>query len=81
MANEQAELFAAVDALLEQAAAQDKLPAPAERKRLREAAGVSQEQVARALKVRVRRCRPVRPPPGAAAPPVQTRSFSPPYVT
>lgn len=52
MANEQAELFAAVDALLEQAAAQDTLPAPAERKRLREAAGVSQEQVARALKVR-----------------------------
>ncbi|MFF8842122.1 telomere-associated protein Tap [Streptomyces sp. NPDC015127] len=52
MANEQAELFAAVDALLEQAAAQDTLPAPAERKRLREAAGVSQEQVAQALKVR-----------------------------
>ncbi|MBT2365472.1 helix-turn-helix domain-containing protein [Streptomyces sp. ISL-10] len=52
MANEQAELFAAVDALLEQAAAQDTLPPPPERKRLREAAGVSQEQVARALKVR-----------------------------
>ncbi|MEV4333069.1 helix-turn-helix domain-containing protein [Streptomyces sp. NPDC049597] len=52
MADEQAELFAAVDALLEQAATQDTLPAPAERKRLREAAGVSQEQVARALKVR-----------------------------
>lgn len=50
--NEQHELFASVDALLEQAAAQCDLPEPAERKRLREAAGLSQDQVARALSVR-----------------------------
>ncbi|MCX4826823.1 helix-turn-helix domain-containing protein [Streptomyces sp. NBC_01142] len=51
MPNEQDELFASVDALLEQAA-QDPLPEPGERKRLREAAGLSQDQVARALVVR-----------------------------
>ena len=52
MPHEQDELFASVDALLEQAAAQNDLPAPAERKRLREAGGLSQDQVARALSVR-----------------------------
>ncbi|MEU3303674.1 helix-turn-helix transcriptional regulator [Streptomyces sp. NPDC006678] len=51
MPNEQDRLFAAVDALLEEAA-QDALPDPSERKRLREAAGLSQDQVARALSVR-----------------------------
>ncbi|TGA91163.1 helix-turn-helix transcriptional regulator [Streptomyces sp. MZ04] len=45
------ELFGAVDALLEQVA-QDDLPDPAERKRLREAAGLSQAQIARALDAR-----------------------------
>ncbi|MEU7579948.1 helix-turn-helix domain-containing protein [Streptomyces sp. NPDC041068] len=45
------QLFSAVDALLEQAA-QDGLPVPAERKRLREAAGLSQEQVAQAMNTR-----------------------------
>ncbi|MEU9197794.1 telomere-associated protein Tap [Streptomyces hundungensis] len=45
------ELFSAVDALLEQVA-QDDLPAPAERKRLREAAGLSQAQIATALDAR-----------------------------
>ncbi|MEU6019652.1 helix-turn-helix transcriptional regulator [Streptomyces sp. NPDC047515] len=45
------ELFRAVDALLEQVA-QDDLPAPAERKRLREAAGLSQAQIATALDAR-----------------------------
>ncbi|MCB5170395.1 helix-turn-helix transcriptional regulator [Streptomyces bambusae] len=49
---EQASLFAAVDALLEEAAAQDPLPHPDERRRLRETAGLSQDQVARALAVR-----------------------------
>ncbi|MFJ8313270.1 MULTISPECIES: telomere-associated protein Tap [unclassified Streptomyces] len=52
VADEQDELFASIDALLEQVYAQDGLPAPAERKRLRKAAGLSQEQVARALDVR-----------------------------
>ncbi|MFF0017990.1 telomere-associated protein Tap [Streptomyces sp. NPDC005374] len=52
MSNEQNGLFASVDALLEQAAAPDALPVPAERKRLREAAGLSQDQVAKALNVR-----------------------------
>lgn len=52
MPNDQDELFASVDALLEQAAAQDALPEPAERKRLREAGGLSQDQVAKALSVR-----------------------------
>ncbi|MBW5487176.1 helix-turn-helix transcriptional regulator, partial [Streptomyces bambusae] len=52
MHNEQESLFAAVDALLEEAAAQDVLPHPDERKRLREAAGLSQDQVAKALSVR-----------------------------
>ncbi|SEE36499.1 helix-turn-helix transcriptional regulator [Streptomyces sp. KS_5] len=52
MSDEQDLLFASVDALLEQAAAPDALPAPAERKRLREAAGLSQEQIAKALDVR-----------------------------
>ncbi|MFJ5611374.1 telomere-associated protein Tap [Streptomyces sp. NPDC093221] len=52
MSNEQGELFASVDALLEQVAAQDSLPEPAERKRLREAAGISQDQIAKTLKVR-----------------------------
>ncbi|MFV0131033.1 telomere-associated protein Tap [Streptomyces sp. HMX112] len=51
MPDEQDQLFAAVDALLE-AAAQEALPGPEERKRLREAAGLSQEQVAHALSVR-----------------------------
>ncbi|MBT2447999.1 helix-turn-helix transcriptional regulator, partial [Streptomyces sp. ISL-43] len=50
--NEQTTLFAAVDALLEEAAAQDALPHPDERKRLREAAGLSQDQIAQALSVR-----------------------------
>ncbi|MFJ7200968.1 MULTISPECIES: telomere-associated protein Tap [unclassified Streptomyces] len=45
------ELFSAVDALLEQVA-QDDLPVPAERKRLREAAGLSQVQIATALDAR-----------------------------
>ncbi|ESQ01786.1 tapR1 (plasmid) [Streptomyces sp. PVA_94-07] len=45
------ELFSAVDALLEDVA-QDDLPSPEERKRLREAAGLSQEQIAKALKSR-----------------------------
>ncbi|QKW66085.1 helix-turn-helix transcriptional regulator (plasmid) [Streptomyces sp. NA03103] len=45
------ELFSAVDALLEEVA-QDDLPTPGERKRLREAAGLSQEQIAKALKSR-----------------------------
>ncbi|WP_392892457.1 telomere-associated protein Tap [Streptomyces sp. LN699] len=48
---EQTTLFAAVDALLEEAA-QDPLPHPDERKRLREAAGLSQDQIAKALGVR-----------------------------
>ncbi|MFE3560276.1 telomere-associated protein Tap [Streptomyces sp. NPDC059193] len=51
MPNEQESLFAAVDALLEEAA-QDPLPDPDERKRLREAAGLSQDQIAKALLVR-----------------------------
>ncbi|MFF8352991.1 telomere-associated protein Tap [Streptomyces chartreusis] len=51
MSAEQNELFLSVDALLEQAAA-DALPSPVERKRLREAAGLSQDQVAKALAVR-----------------------------
>ncbi|MFJ2651549.1 telomere-associated protein Tap [Streptomyces sp. NPDC087420] len=50
--SQQDELFASVDALLEQVAAQDGLPEAEERKRLRKAAGLSQEQVARALDVR-----------------------------
>ncbi|NEA77449.1 helix-turn-helix transcriptional regulator, partial [Streptomyces sp. SID13588] len=45
------ELFGAVDALLEQVA-QDELPAPAERRRLREAAGLSQDQIAKVLQAR-----------------------------
>ncbi|MFG2894826.1 telomere-associated protein Tap [Streptomyces sp. NPDC048248] len=45
------ELFSAVDALLEQVA-QDDLPTPVERKRLREAAGLSQAQIATALGAR-----------------------------
>ncbi|MFD7556700.1 helix-turn-helix transcriptional regulator, partial [Streptomyces sp. NPDC059835] len=52
MPNEQESLFAAVDALLEEAAAKDALPHPDERKRLREAAGLSQDQIAKALSVR-----------------------------
>ncbi|WP_053727501.1 telomere-associated protein Tap [Streptomyces sp. WM6378] len=52
MSPEQEELFASVDALLEQVTADDGLPEPAERRRLRKAAGLSQEQVARALDVR-----------------------------
>ncbi|MBT2479718.1 helix-turn-helix transcriptional regulator [Streptomyces sp. ISL-94] len=50
-APEQESLFAAVDALLEEVA-QDPLPHPDERKRLREAAGLSQDQIAKALAVR-----------------------------
>ncbi|EMF56539.1 helix-turn-helix transcriptional regulator [Streptomyces bottropensis] len=45
------ELFSAVDALLEQVA-QDDLPPHAERKRLREAAGLTQTQIATALETR-----------------------------
>ncbi|MEV2255676.1 helix-turn-helix domain-containing protein [Streptomyces sp. NPDC050147] len=45
------DLFSAVDALLEQVA-QDDLPVPTERKRLREAAGLSQAQIATALDAR-----------------------------
>lgn len=45
------ELFSAVDTLLERVA-QDDLPPPAERKRLREAAGLTQTQVAEALRTR-----------------------------
>ncbi|MFJ1601498.1 telomere-associated protein Tap [Streptomyces sp. NPDC088261] len=45
------ELFGAVDALLGQVAHED-LPAPAERKRLREASGLSQAQIAAALGAR-----------------------------
>ncbi|WP_443732279.1 telomere-associated protein Tap, partial [Streptomyces endocoffeicus] len=45
------ELFGAVDALLEQAV-RDPLPEPAERKRLCEAAGLTQDQVAEALQTR-----------------------------
>ncbi|MER7400121.1 helix-turn-helix domain-containing protein [Streptomyces sp. NPDC000151] len=52
MSHEQDELFAAVDALLEESAALDALPEPEERKRLREAGGMSQGDVARALRVR-----------------------------
>lgn len=48
----QDELFAAVDALLEQAGGE--LPPPAERARLRRAAGLSQQQVATALQLRRR---------------------------
>ncbi|MGJ5756556.1 telomere-associated protein Tap [Streptomyces puniciscabiei] len=47
----QDELFSAVDALLEEVAQND-LPSPAERRRLREAAGLSQAQVAAALATR-----------------------------
>ena len=47
----QDELFSAVDALLEEVAQND-LPSPAERRRLREAAGLSQAQVATALATR-----------------------------
>ena len=45
------ELFSAIDALLEQVPTDD-LPPPAERKRLREAAGLSQTQIATALGTR-----------------------------
>ncbi|MEU6669284.1 helix-turn-helix transcriptional regulator [Streptomyces sp. NPDC046727] len=45
------ELASAVDALLEQVA-RDDLPDPAERRRLREAAGLSQDQIAKVLKTR-----------------------------
>ncbi|MFI7396435.1 telomere-associated protein Tap [Streptomyces tendae] len=45
------ELFSAVDALLEEVAQND-LPTPEERRRLREAAGLSQEQIARSLRSR-----------------------------
>ncbi|MFF1836970.1 telomere-associated protein Tap [Streptomyces sp. NPDC058231] len=51
MSHEEQTLFGAVDALLEQVA-QDPLPDPAERKRLREAAGLSQDQIAKALQTR-----------------------------
>ncbi|MEU8034857.1 helix-turn-helix transcriptional regulator, partial [Streptomyces sp. NPDC049099] len=45
------ELFSAVDALLEQVS-HDDLPPPAERRRLREAAGLTQAQIATALETR-----------------------------
>ncbi|WP_327228618.1 helix-turn-helix domain-containing protein [Streptomyces platensis] len=51
MPTEEEALFSAVDALLEQVS-QDDLPPPAERKRLREAAGLSQAQIAAALNAR-----------------------------
>ncbi len=51
LSHEEQLLFSAVDALLEQIA-QDPLPPPAERKRLREAAGLSQDQIAKALRSR-----------------------------
>ncbi|MCX5278208.1 helix-turn-helix domain-containing protein [Streptomyces virginiae] len=51
MPNDEQALFSAIDALLEQVA-QDPLPPPAERKRLREAAGLSQDQIAKALQAR-----------------------------
>lgn len=51
MSTDENELFSAVDALLEQVA-QDELPAPAERRRLREAAGLSQDQIAKVLQAR-----------------------------
>lgn len=51
MSTDENELFGAVDALLEQVA-QDDLPGPDERKRLREAAGLSQAQIATALNAR-----------------------------
>ncbi|MGW2564395.1 telomere-associated protein Tap [Streptomyces sp. NPDC001514] len=51
MASDEEALFSAVDALLEQVA-RDPLPPPAERKRLREAAGLSQDQIAKVLKAR-----------------------------
>ncbi|MDD1059685.1 helix-turn-helix domain-containing protein, partial [Streptomyces cocklensis] len=46
------ELFSAVDALLEEVAAAEVLPPPAERRRLREAAGLSQAQIAHAVDTR-----------------------------
>ncbi|MEU6120224.1 helix-turn-helix transcriptional regulator, partial [Streptomyces sp. NPDC047117] len=49
--SEEDALFRAVDALLEEVA-QDPLPDPAERRRLREAAGLSQAQIAKALETR-----------------------------
>ncbi|MEV0963616.1 helix-turn-helix transcriptional regulator [Streptomyces sp. NPDC049910] len=52
MPSDEDALFGAVDALLEEVASREPLPAPAERKRLREAAGLSQEQVAGVLQVR-----------------------------
>ncbi|MFF9745012.1 transcriptional regulator [Streptomyces griseus subsp. griseus] len=51
MSTDENALFDAVDALLEQVAQGD-LPVPAERKRLREAAGLSQAQIATALDAR-----------------------------
>ncbi|MER5891982.1 helix-turn-helix transcriptional regulator [Streptomyces sp. NPDC001876] len=51
MPNDEDALFSAVDALLERVA-QDPLPEPAERKRLREAAGLSQTQIAKVLDAR-----------------------------
>ncbi|MFG2097303.1 telomere-associated protein Tap [Streptomyces sp. NPDC048612] len=51
MPTEEEALFSAVDALLEQVA-QDDLPPPVERKRLREVAGLSQAQIATALGAR-----------------------------
>uniref|UniRef100_UPI002F913449 telomere-associated protein Tap n=1 Tax=Streptomyces sp. NBC_01001 TaxID=2903713 RepID=UPI002F913449 len=51
VSNDEQALFSAIDALLEQVA-QDPLPPPAERKRLREAAGLSQDQIAKALQAR-----------------------------
>ncbi|MDI9887109.1 helix-turn-helix domain-containing protein [Streptomyces sp. HNM0645] len=52
MSSDEETLFGAVDALLEEVASRESLPDPAERKRLREAAGLSQEQVAKVLQVR-----------------------------
>ncbi|MFD7919969.1 telomere-associated protein Tap [Streptomyces sp. NPDC059740] len=51
MSHDEQALFSAVDNLLERVA-QDPLPPPAERRRLREAAGLSQEQIAQALQTR-----------------------------
>lgn len=52
MSSDEETLFGAVDALLEAVASREPLPDPAERKRLRETAGLSQEQVAKVLQVR-----------------------------
>ncbi|MGK5532482.1 helix-turn-helix transcriptional regulator, partial [Streptomyces sp. URMC 129] len=51
MSGTENDLFAAVDALVEQVAARHELPPPHERKRLRTAAGLTQREVADRLGV------------------------------